>query len=267
MEWFVVAPALLGGLFLVAMLAGFIDSIAGGGGLLTVPALLAVGMSPAQALATNKLQAVGGSFSASLYFIRRKAVDLREQKGNIAMTFIGAVTGALLVQYVQAELLRQLLPLLVIAIGLYFLLMPRIGEDDRQRRLHGLPFALVAGGCVGFYDGFFGPGAGSFYALAFVTLAGYNLAKSTAHAKVLNFTSNVGGLLLFMLGGKVVWGTGLVMLAGQILGARLGARMVLSKGQTLIRPMIVIVSAVMSAKLLWDSHGRDVISWLSGLLA
>ncbi|CCG87876.1 sulfite exporter TauE/SafE family protein [Erwinia piriflorinigrans] len=265
MEWLSVAPGLLCVLFLVALLAGFIDSIAGGGGLLTVPALLAAGLSPAQALATNKLQSVGGSFSASLYFIRRKAVNLREQWLNIALTFMGSLVGALLVQHVQGDVLRQLLPLLVIAIGLYFLLMPRIGEEDRQRRLHGLPFALVAGGCVGFYDGFFGPGAGSFYALAFVTLCGYNLAKSTAHAKVLNFTSNLGGLLLFMLGGKVVWLVGLVMLAGQVCGARLGARMVLSKGQKLIRPMIVIVSAVMSAKLLYDSHGAELAAWLHAL--
>lgn len=265
MEWFAVAPWLLGVLFLVALLAGFIDSIAGGGGLLTVPALLAAGLSPAQALATNKLQSVGGSFSASLYFIRRKAVDLREQKLNIALTFAGSLAGALLVQHVQGDILRQLLPLLVIAIGLYFLLMPRIGEEDRHRRLHGLPFALVAGGCVGFYDGFFGPGAGSFYALAFVTLCGYNLAKSTAHAKVLNFTSNLGGLLLFMLGGKVVWGVGVVMLVGQVCGARLGARMVLTKGQTLIRPMIVIVSAVMSVKLLFDSHGTEIMAWFHAL--
>ncbi|AUX73256.1 sulfite exporter TauE/SafE family protein [Erwinia pyrifoliae] len=265
MEWLSVAPGLLCVLFLVALLAGFIDSIAGGGGLLTVPALLAAGLSPAQALATNKLQSVGGSFSASLYFIRRKAVDLREQRLNIVLTFVGSLAGALLVQHVQGGILRQLLPLLVIAIGLYFLLMPRIGEEDRQRRLHGLPFALVTGGCVGFYDGFFGPGAGSFYALAFVTLCGYNLAKSTAHAKVLNFTSNLGGLLLFMLSGKVVWLVGLVMLAGQVCGARLGARMVLSKGQKLIRPMIVIVSAVMSAKLLYDSHGAELAAWLHAL--
>jgi len=265
MEWVNVAPWLLGVLFLVALLAGFIDAIAGGGGLLTVPALLAAGLSPAQALATNKLQSVGGSFSASLYFIRRKAVDLREQKLNIALTFLGSISGALLVQHVKGDILRQLLPLLVIAIGLYFLLMPKIGEEDRQRRLYGLPFALVAGGCVGFYDGFFGPGAGSFYALAFVTLCGYNLAKSTAHAKVLNFTSNLGGLLLFMLGGKVVWLVGLVMLAGQVCGARLGARMVLTRGQTLIRPMIVIVSAVMSAKLLYDSHGAEIAAWLHQL--
>lgn len=261
MDWFVVSPLWVGLLFLVAMVAAFIDAIAGGGGLLTVPALLFVGLSPAQALATNKLQAVGGSFSASLYFVRRKAVNLREQWLNIAMTFIGAVTGAILIQHLQAGLLRQVLPLLLIAIGLYFLLMPKIGEEDRQRRLHGLPFALVAGGGVGFYDGFFGPGAGSFYALAFVTLCGYNLAKSTAHAKVLNFTSNFGGLIFFMFGGKVVWGTGLVMLLGAICGARLGARMVLSRGKTLIRPMVVIVSAVMSARLLYDSHGAAIAAW------
>ena len=138
------------------MLAGFIDSIAGGGGLLTIPALMAAGMSPANALATNKLQACGGSISATIYFIRRKVVSLSDQKLNIAMTFIGSMSGALLVQYVQADVLRQILPILVICIGLYFLLMPKLGEEDRQRRMSGLPFALIAGGCVGFYDGFFG---------------------------------------------------------------------------------------------------------------
>lgn len=265
MDWFVVSPLVAGLLFFVAMLAAFIDSIAGGGGLLTVPSLLAAGLSPAQALATNKLQSVGGSFSASLYFVRRGAVKLGEQKLNIAMTFIGAILGTLLIQHLQAEMLRQVLPLLLIAIGLWFLLMPRLGEEDRARRLHGLPFALLGGGCVGFYDGFFGPGAGSFYALAFVTLCGYNLAKSTAHAKVLNFTSNFGSLLFFMFGGKVVWATGLIMMVGAFCGARLGARLVLSRGQTLIRPMVVIVSAVMSAKLLWDSHGSAILAWFASL--
>ncbi len=116
-------------------------------------------------------------------------------------------------------------------------------------------------GCVGFTMDF-GPAAGSFYALAFVTLCGFNLAKATAHAKLLNATSNIGGLLLFILGGKVIWATGFVMLVGQFLGARMGSRLVLSKGQKLIRPMIVIVSAVMSAKLLYDSHGQELLHWL-----
>lgn len=261
-DLFSVSPTVLLMLFGVALLAGFIDSLAGGGGLLTVPALMAAGLPPAQALATNKLQACGGSFSASLYFIRRKVVNLSCQKINILMTFIGSTAGALLVQHLQADVLRQILPLLVIAIGLYFLLMPTPGETDRQQRLSGLPFALFAGGGVGFYDGFFGPGAGSFYALVFVTLAGFNLAKSTAHAKVLNAASNIGGLLLFIIGGKVLWALGLVMLVGQFIGARLGSRLVLSRGQVLIRPMLVIVSAVMSGKLLYDSHSAEILQWL-----
>ncbi len=130
----------------IALLAGFIDSIAGGGGLLTLPSLLAAGLSPAQALATNKLQSVGGSFSASLYFVRRGAITLREQRLNIAMTFLGAVGGAVLIQHLQADFLRQILPLLLIAIGMWFLLMPRIGEEDRVHRLRGclLPLSAAA---------------------------------------------------------------------------------------------------------------------------
>ena len=266
MDWLAVSPLILLLLFCTAVFAGFIDSIAGGGGLITLPVLLAVGLPPAQTLGTNKLQSVGGSFSASLYFIRRRAVDLGRQKLTIAMTLIGSMAGAILIQYLRADVLRQMLPLLVIGIGLYFLLMPRIGEQDRQQRLSPWPFALVAGCGVGFYDGFFGPGAGSFYALAYVTLCGYNLAKSTAHAKILNFTSNFGGLLLFVFAGKVVWSVGFVMLAGQIVGARLGARMVLTKGQKLIRPMIVVVSLLMSIKLIYDSHGPQILSWLSSHL-
>ncbi|AJI96461.1 hypothetical protein AXW37_05055 [Yersinia ruckeri] len=263
MDWFTLGPEVIGVLFLVALLAGFIDSIAGGGGLLTIPALLAVGVPPTQALATNKLQSVGGSFSASLYFVRRGAVNLKEQKLTIALTLVGSMLGAILVQHLQADILRQILPILVIGIGVYFLLTPKLGERDQQRRLSALPFALIAGGGIGFYDGFFGPGAGSFYALAFVTLCGFNLAKSTAHAKVLNFTSNLGGLTFFILGGKVLWGIGLVMLVGQVLGARLGAHMVLTRGQKLIRPMIVVVSLVMSCKLLYDNHGAEIQSWLA----
>lgn len=242
-------------LFLVALLAGFVDAIAGGGGLITVPALLAAGLPPAQALATNKLQSVGGSFSASLYFIRRHVIDLKAQRLNILCTFIGAAVGTVLVQHLQAPLLRQLLPFLIILIGLYFLLAPGLSAVERAPRLTGLAFALVGGGAVGFYDGFFGPGAGSFYALAFVLLQGFSLTRATAHAKLLNFTSNLASLLFFILGGKVVWALGLLMLCGQLIGARLGAGLVLQRGQRLIRPLLITVSMLMSLKLLYDNYG------------
>ncbi|MDE1477724.1 sulfite exporter TauE/SafE family protein [Xenorhabdus bovienii] len=263
MEWSLLSPEIYGFLFLVAMVAGFIDSIAGGGGLLTIPALLSVGVSPVQALATNKLQAVGGSFSASLYFIRRGAVDWRSQRFAIAMTLFGAMLGALLVQFVSPDFLLYLLPVLVIIIGLYFLLVPNIGAEDRPRRLAPLAFGCLAGGGIGFYDGVFGPGTGSFLALSYVMLCGYNLAKATAHAKVLNFASNMGSLGFFILGGQVLWLLGLVMLMGQVIGARLGAGLVLSRGQKLIRPMLVTISFLMSIKLLHDHHGDTIRSWLA----
>lgn len=244
---------LLALLFIVAMIAGFIDSIAGGGGLLTVPALLAVGIPPTQALATNKLQSCGGSFSASLYFVRRKMVNLAEIKLSILLAFIGSLFGTLLVLHINADHLRILLPILTISVGLYFLLSPKIGEEDRKRRLSEYQFAIIAALFIGLYDGFFGPGAGSFYAVAYVTLAGFNLTKATAHTKVLNFTSNLASLLFFIFSGKVIWMIGLVMLVGQFIGARLGARMVIAKGKKLIRPMLIIVSTIMSIKLMWEN--------------
>ena len=240
-------------LFAVALIAGFIDSIAGGGGLLTVPALLAVGIPPANALATNKLQSCGGSFSASLYFVRRRMVDLHDIKLSIALAFIGSLFGSFLILNINAEYLCILLPILTISVGLYFLFCPKIGEQDRKRRLSESQFAILAAMVIGFYDGFFGPGAGSFYALAYVTLAGFNLTKATAHTKVLNFTSNLAGLVFFIFSGKVFWIIGLIMLVGQFIGARLGAKMVISKGKKLIRPMLIIVSSVMSIKLIWEN--------------
>lgn len=244
---------LLALLFIVAMIAGFIDSIAGGGGLLTVPALLAVGIPPTQALATNKLQSCGGSFSASLYFVRRKMVNLAEIKLSILLAFIGSLFGTLLVLHINADHLRILLPILTISVGLYFLLSPKIGEEDRKRRLSEYQFAIIAALLIGLYDGFFGPGAGSFYAVAYVTLAGFNLTKATAHTKVLNFTSNLASLLFFIFSGKVIWMIGLVMLVGQFIGARLGARMVIAKGKKMIRPMLIVVSTIMSIKLMWEN--------------
>ncbi|OCG20577.1 TSUP family transporter [Gilliamella sp. App4-10] len=240
-------------LFTIAILAGFIDSIAGGGGLLTVPALLAVGLPPASALATNKLQSCGGSFSASLYFIRQRMVDLKQQKCSIMCAFVGSAVGTLSVMHVQADFLKLLLPILTIGVGLYFLLSPTIGENDRKSRFSLIQFALIPALAIGFYDGFFGPGAGSFYALAYITLAGFNLTKATAHTKVLNFTSNLAGLLFFIVGGEVIWPIGLIMLVGQFIGARLGAKMVIAKGRKLIRPMLITVSTFMSIKLIYEN--------------
>ena len=243
---------IIGLLFFVALVAGFIDAIAGGGGLITIPALLMTGMPPALALGTNKLQACGGSFSASLYFIRQGAVNVRAVWLLLLMTFIGATLGTILIQQVDASIVKKILPFLIFAIGVYFLLTPKLGDEDRQQRLSYVMFAFTAGFGIGFYDGFFGPGTGSFLSLACVTLLGFNLAKATAHAKVLNFTSNIASLIFFLIGGQIMWSVGLAMMAGQFIGANLGAKMVLSKGKTLIRPMVVVMSFIMTAKMAYD---------------
>ena len=239
-------------LFGVATVAGFIDAIAGGGGLLTIPALLSTGLPPAVALGTNKLQACGGSFSASLYFVRKKAVDLKQVALLILLTFIGAALGTIVGQNIDVNALKIGLPFLIFSIGIYFLFSPNIGDQDRKQRISYPLFGFTAGMGLGFYDGVFGPAVGSFYTLAFVLLLGFNLTKAVAHAKVLNFTSNFASLLFFIFGGAVLWKIGFIMLIGQFIGATFGARMVVNKGKKLIRPMLVTLSFIMVAKMLYE---------------
>lgn len=243
---------MLGLLFILAMLSGFIDAMAGGGGMITIPALLMTGMPPAMALGTNKLQACGGSFSASWYFLRHKAVDIKTMGLPILLTFIGAALGTILIQKIESRVVEEFLPFLILAIGLYFLFSPTLGEKDKHRRMGNILFAFSACFAIGFYDGLFGPGTGSFFCLAFVALLGFNLPKATAHAKVLNFTSNVTSLFFFLLGGKIIWGIGLLMMVGQLIGARMGASLVLTKGQRLIRPMVVLMSFLLTFKMAWE---------------
>ncbi|WP_026072996.1 TSUP family transporter [Nodosilinea nodulosa] len=242
-------------LFGVAAIAGCLDTIAGGGGLIALPALLMAGVPPAAAIATNKLQGSGGTFTATLYFLRQGAMRLSDNRLAIATTFLGAIAGGWLVLKMDATTLAKIIPFLLIALGSYFALSPKLGAVDSQRRVsHGVFSALVAP-LLGFYDGFFGPGTGMFMALAFVSLGGYNLAKATAHTKLLNFTSNIAALLYFLLFGQIYWAVGLIMLCGQFLGAYVGARLVVTRGAGLIRPVVTVVCFVMAAKLWMDAYG------------
>lgn len=246
-------------LFILAALSGFIDAMAGGGGMITIPALLMTGMPPAMALGTNKLQACGGSFSASLYFLRQKAVNIRSMWFLILMTFIGAAIGTILVQEIESSFIEKILPFLILGIGLYFLCSPKIGEQDRHKRINNIIFGLTACISIGFYDGFFGPGTGSFLCLAFVSLLGFNLSKATAHAKILNLTSNFTSLIFFIIGGKVIWGIGLLMMVGQFIGAQIGAKLVLNQGRRIIRPMVVLMSFLLTLKMAWEQGLLDFL--------
>lgn len=234
----------------IAGVAGLIDAIAGGGGLLALPALLWAGLPPVQALATNKLQGSFGTLTASFNFVRRGEIQVGRLRIPILMTFIGSAAGTLAVQELGSDLLRDVVPTLLIAFALYFLFSPRIGDQDANHRIsHGL-FGLLIGFGVGFYDGFFGPGTGSFFAAAFVLLLGYNLRRATAATKILNFTSNIASLLFFALAGQVIWQIGLPMGLAQMAGAWVGSHLVIRHGTRLIRPLLVAVSLAISLKLL-----------------
>ena len=238
-------------LVVIAGIAGMVDAIAGGGGLLALPALLWAGLPPVQALATNKLQGTFGTFTASWHFIRGGEIDLRRLRVPIMLTFIGSVTGTLAVQYLGSDLLMRIVPVLLIAFALYFLFSPRIGDEDAHHRIEHGTFGLLIGFSIGFYDGFFGPGTGTFFAAAFVLLLGYNLRRATAGTKVLNFTSNIASLLFFAMAGEVVWMVGLPMGLAQMGGAWLGSHLVIRHGTRLIRPLLVVVSLAISVRLLF----------------
>ncbi|MGB5975103.1 MAG: TSUP family transporter, partial [Nodosilinea sp.] len=163
------------------------------------------------------------------------------------------VVGSWLVLTLDTAALAKIIPFLLILIGSYFALSPRLGAVDSQRRVSPKAFTGLVAPLLGFYDGFFGPGSGMFMAVAFVGLCGYNLTKATAHTKLLNFTSNVAALLYFLLFGTIYWSVGLAMLGGQLLGAYLGAKLVFARGASLIRPMVTVVCFVMALKLLTES--------------
>ncbi|MER9352941.1 TSUP family transporter [Mesorhizobium sp. M0514] len=235
-----------------AFAAGFVDSIAGGGGLITIPALLLAGFPPVAALGTNKLQGIFGTASATIHYARNGHVDLRRQLPSALLALTGSAVGALLAAFVPGDLLRALLPLLLIAIAIYFAVKPNMNDVDRAERLSPFLFGLIIAPLVGFYDGLFGPGAGSFYMLAFVSLAGFGVLKATAHTKLLNFASNIGGFIVFAIAGVVYWKIGLMMGIAQFLGARLGASLAIRSGARLIKPLLVIICLALAVKLLAD---------------
>lgn len=240
-------------LAVAAFLAGFIDAIAGGGGLITVPTLMLAGLSPVEALATNKLQGLFGTGSATMSYAASGHVDLKAQWPWAVLAFLGAVAGALAATVVPGDILRTALPILLVAIALFFAFKPNLDDVDRTRRISPFLFGLIVVPLIGFYDGIFGPGAGSFFMLAFVTLAGYGVLKATAHTKLLNFASNLGGFAAFAFAGAVIWQIGLMMGVMQFLGARVGAALAMKRGAGLIKPLLVVTCLALALRLMWDA--------------
>lgn len=236
----------------VAFFAGLIDSIAGGGGLLALPSLLIAGLDPVAALATNKLQGTFGTGSAVISYARQRHIDFRASLPMMVATFVGAVLGVLAVAIAPVKLLSAVLPLLMIAMAVYFVLSRRLSNEDARPRISRRRFGLTVAPGLGFYDGMFGPGTGAFLLLGFVTQLGYGVVRASAHTRLLNFTSNVASLIAFAVSGKIVWVVGLAMGAGQFLGAQFGSRLAIAHGARIIRPLLVAVCCAMAAKLLFD---------------
>jgi len=249
-------------LFVAAFIAGFVDSIAGGGGLITIPAMLIVGIPPLETLGTNKLQSMFGAGSATIAYARKGHVDLKKQLPMAIMAVLGGAIGALIATVVPGSVLRALMPFLLVAIALYFALKPNLSDEDRHQRITPFLFGLTFVPLIGLYDGVFGPGTGSFFMLAFVSLAGFGVLKATAHTKLLNLGSNVGAFIVFMVGGVVLWKIGLMMGLGQFLGAQVGSRFAMKSGAKLIKPLLIVTCVALAVKLLMDPS-NPIRVWMS----
>lgn len=247
-------PEIYALLTIIAFIAGFIDAIAGGGGLLTVPAMLSAGVPPIATLATNKLQGTFSSATSAFNFTRKGMVDWRGHWPQVVVILILSAAGAWAVKSIKTDLLDLIVPVLLIAVAAYVLLSPRMTDEDAHQRL-GKTGYLPVGGAIGFYDGFFGPGTGSFFAASLVSLRGFGLTRATAHTKAFNFASNVGSLTVFLIGGNALILLGLCMAIGSASGAWTGSHTAMRFGAKVIRPVLVVVSLALTAKLLWNALG------------
>jgi uncharacterized protein len=240
-------------LALVAVFAGFVDAIAGGGGLITVPALALAGLDPITAVATNKVQSCFGSGSATLAFARAGHIRLRELWPLGLACAGGSVAGAMLLTHVPKSAAGIALPIVLLLVAGYFAFAPKMGAGDQEQVISPQAFTLIIAPLVGGYDGLFGPGAGSFYMLGFVSLLGFGLVKATGHTKFANFASNLAGLATLALSGHIIWMIGLVMGVGAFIGAQAGSRMTMLHGARLVRPLIVAMCCLLALRLGFDA--------------
>lgn len=237
-------------LVLAALGAGVVDAIAGGGGLLTLPALLASGLPPHLALGTNKGQSVFGSASSLLAYARAGRVDPARAPRSFAAGFAGSLAGAALVMVVDPDRLKPLIVvLLVVAAVMVTVVRPPVGTADRRPRVVA---GLAVAGAIGMYDGFFGPGTGTLLIVLNVALLGDDLVAASANAKVVNFASNLAAVLLFASQGAVLWPLAVAMGLAQFVGGQIGPRLAIRGGQKVVRGVALTVMAALVVKIVWQ---------------
>ena len=243
-------------LFLTALTAGFLDTLAGGGGLLTVPALILSGIPPLAVLGTNKLQSSMGSGTATFMMFKNKKVTWDEIKGLMVFAFLGAATGALIVQFIDTTMLSFVIPIVLLIISLYFLISPT-PKKGVNSKLSFNQYRNFVVPLIGSYDGIFGPGTGSFFALSGVSLRGKDLISATILAKTLNFATNSAALLVFLTTGRIAWVAGLTMIVGQGIGAWLGSKSLFNINPSYLRILIVLMCMTMLIRYVFS------MGWIS----
>ena len=231
-------------LLIVAFIAGYIDTLVGGGGLITIPALMLVGVPPIYALGTNKLQAVAGSGTAMLTLFLQNKLRFSDVKWLMLVAFFGACVGAILVQFVKPDVLNFIVPAVIVLIAAYFIFVPTTKLSESEAKMSKQTYGCTAVPLVGFYDGMFGPGTGSFFLWAGVSLRGQSIIDSAMTAKALNFATNIAALIVFIYYSKVLWQVGLLMMIGQALGARLGAKSLMTINPGLLRYLVIAICFV-----------------------
>lgn len=238
-------------LFLMAFgfLASFIDSVVGGGGLISIPALLFIGLPPSAAIATNKLASTMGSLTSTVYFIRQKKVDMRIMKRLLPFTIVGALIGALVVRFISSEILRPLVLVLLVMVALYIFIKKDWGSVSTYRGLtkgkRVLFFTIIM--AIGFYDGFFGPGTGSFLMFAFLMI-GFDFIHAAASGRMLNFASNITALLTFLFLGAIHFEYGIIMGLSMVVGAFAGTKFAVNKGVGYVRVLFLFVTVLLIGK-------------------
>ncbi|GAB2699394.1 TSUP family transporter [Thalassiella azotivora] len=239
-------------LLLAGFAAGWVDAVVGGGGLVQLPALLLVpGVSPLQALATNKLASVSGTVTSAVTYYRRVRPDLRTALPMAALAGGGSAVGAAAASLLPAGVFRPVIVVALLAVLAYTLARPALGEATALRwhgRRHHVA-AGVTGLVIGFYDGILGPGTGSFLVFALVGLLGYAFLEASAKAKIVNVATNLGALAVFIPQGAPMWALGLAMGAANVVGGYTGARTAVAKGSGFVRVVFVVVVGVLVLRL------------------
>lgn len=236
-------------LMFFGFIAAFIDAAAGGGGLISLPALLWVGIPPVNALATNKMAAVMGAAASFLTFIRSGKMDVALIKKLFPLSLIGSFAGVLVVREISPEFLRPFIVVMLILVFLYTLFKKEWGRTAKGKAITGRELFLsgVVALVIGFYDGFFGPGTGTFLLFAFIMI-GFDFLGATANTKALNFASNLSAMILFWYLDLVVFEYAIPMGVAMIIGAYAGSRVAITKGVSYVRPMFIVVTGVLIGK-------------------